>query len=198
MCDVARGPLIRAACPPEQSTLEHEMTLDFGRTTLARAEELSRLGKDANQIAAILCDRDAEGYNFGIGIVIESDGKPMKSSKTLLDALHRELASCEYGRYLNSADAMPEFKAKMLEFQGVPKSLWDSIEIAVPSDAGTGAVKLALEYAFARNDELSALHVEELGWPAYRSSRRVPRAPRSARCPWCSIAPIRASSSRTS
>ncbi|HWO12679.1 MAG TPA: aminotransferase class I/II-fold pyridoxal phosphate-dependent enzyme [Polyangiaceae bacterium] len=145
------------------------MTLEFGRATLARAEELSRLGKDANQIAAILCDRDSEGYNFGIGIVIESDGKPMRSSKTLLDALQHELASCEYGRYLNSADSMGEFKARMLEFQGVPRSLWDSFEIAVPSDAGTGAVKLALEYAFVRNDELTALHVEELGWPAYRS-----------------------------
>lgn len=145
------------------------MTFEFGRATLARAEELSRLGKDPNQIAAVLCDSDPQGFNFGIGIVIEGDGKPMKSSRTLLDSLRRELETCQYGRYLNSAERMPEFKAKMLEFQGVPRSLWDQFEIAIPSDAGTGAVNLALELAFAQNDGLKALNVEELGWPAYRS-----------------------------
>jgi hypothetical protein len=150
--------------------------LPFGRATLDKAAALEKLGRDPNQIAGILCDQDPEGHNFGIGIVIDRDGRPMPSSPTLLAYAARELETSKLGRYMNSADSMEELKARVLEFQRIPASYADHFSIATPSDAGSGAVKMGLELAFALDPARTAVGVEELGWPAYASMAAAMRA----------------------
>jgi aspartate/tyrosine/aromatic aminotransferase len=145
------------------------MDIQLGRSNIEKAEELKKLGRDANQIASVLCDQDPEGHNFGIGIVIGSDGRPMSTSQTLLEYVSAELAVSGAGTYVSSTKILETFKRRVLAFQRVPEKLWGQFLVAVPSDAGTGAVRLAMELAFMRDDMLRSLGVEELGWPAYRA-----------------------------
>jgi hypothetical protein len=51
----------------------------------------------------------------------------------------------------------------------VPESLWPHFELLLPSDAGTGAVQMAVQAATLLKDGLSTIAVEELSWPAYRA-----------------------------
>jgi len=140
---------------------------DFGESVLSRAKALSEEGKDANQIAKILFDADPEGKNYGIGIVLNDDGGPMESSATILEYAAREVATSTHGNYYNSAAIMADLKSAVLRWQRIPEELWDKFILALPSDAGTGAVLSAVEPSLAIDGNIAAVGVEELGWPAY-------------------------------
>jgi len=148
------------------------MNLELARSILQKSEELKKAGRDANQIASILCEQDPEGQNFGIGIVLGGDGRPLPTSPTLLEYTTAELRGSGSGRYMNSAAVIDAFKERVLAFQRVPRELWDRFLVALPSDAGTGAVRLGLELALLRSGALASVGVEELGWPAYRAMAR--------------------------
>jgi aspartate/methionine/tyrosine aminotransferase len=140
----------------------------FGGQVIAEAQRLRQSGLDANQIASILCKQDPEGRNYGIGILVGGDGKPMPTSPTLLDHVNRELQNSGKGVYLNSDAVMAPLTEAVLRWQGVPEPLWRNFQLLLPSDAGTGAVQTAVQAAILLNEGLKALAVETLGWPAYR------------------------------
>jgi hypothetical protein len=140
---------------------------EFGEGILQRAKALGDDGKDANQTAKILCDADAEGHNYGIGIVLNDDGNPLETSATILDFAAREVEASTLGNYYNSAAIMSDLKSAVLRWQRVPEEYWDRFVLALPSDAGTGAVLSAVEIALAIDNTLAEVGVEELGWPAY-------------------------------
>jgi len=146
------------------ATQEH-----FGDAVIAEAARLRQTGLDANQIAGILCKRDPQGKNYGIGILLGGNGKPLPTSPTLLEYVQRELQESGNGSYLNSDAVKKDLTEAVLRWQGVPESLWSHFELLLPSDAGTGAVQMAVQAATLLKDGLSALAVEELGWPAYRA-----------------------------
>jgi hypothetical protein len=141
----------------------------FGDTVIAEAARLRQTGLDANQIAAILCKQDPQGKNYGIGILLGGNGKPLPTSPTLLEYVQRELQESGNGSYLNSDAAKKGLTEAVLRWQGVPESLWPQFELLLPSDAGTGAVQMAVLAAALLKDGISAIAVEELGWPAYRA-----------------------------
>ncbi len=151
------------------------MNIDFGRQVLQHAEELGKQGRDANQIAKILFDRDDRGHNYGIGIILGGDGQPMPTSATLLDYTRRELDRSGVGNYMASNSLAEALKRAVLAWQRVPETLWDRFKLALPSDAGTGAVKTAVEMALAMQPHKTVLGVEDLGWPAYRAIARTAR-----------------------
>ncbi len=141
----------------------------FGRGVLEEAECLRARGLDANQIAGTLCKKDPIGRNYGIGILLGRDGKPMPTSPTLLDYLKRELTESLDGVYLNSDALKSEMLTAVLAWQGIPKSHWANFQLLLPSDAGTGAVQTAIQAACLLKEGFTTLAVEELGWPAYKA-----------------------------
>jgi aspartate/tyrosine/aromatic aminotransferase len=145
------------------------MNYEFGVSVQKEAERLLASGKDVNQVAAFLCDKDPQGCNYGVGIVLLGDGKPMPTSPTLLEYVIAEAQSSRAGRYMNSAKLMPAVKESVLRWQRIPEKYWDQFHLALPSDAGTGAVQMAVQTALALGPQLTELHVEELGWPAYKA-----------------------------
>src|SRR4051794_9211276 len=98
--------------------------ITFGDEVLAEAERLRASGLDANQIAGILCKKDPQGQNFGIGILLGGDGKPMPTSPTLLEYAEQELRESRSGVYLNSDASKKAMTEAVLRWQGVPDSLW--------------------------------------------------------------------------
>ena len=64
---------------------------EFGNEVRTKALRLTAEGRDANQTAKILCDADPEGHNYGIGIVLDSDGRAMASSETILRYARQEV-----------------------------------------------------------------------------------------------------------
>ncbi|MHC4645952.1 MAG: aminotransferase class I/II-fold pyridoxal phosphate-dependent enzyme [Planctomycetota bacterium] len=151
------------------------MSLEFGKSVYKQAQQLAEQGIDANQIAKVLFDRDSEGSNYGIGIVLGGDGKAMASSATLLEHTSRELQLSAAGNYMNTNALREELRFAALKWQRVPEKYWEHFRIAVPSDAGTGAVKTAAEILLMLKDGISAIGVEELGWPAYKAIANVSR-----------------------
>ena len=151
------------------------MDSTYGQTVWQEALRLEELGKDVNQIAKILCDQDPAGSNYGLGIMLGGDGRPMASSATLLEYIAQELALSAKGTYLNSAPSMEKLKAAVLQWQRIPAPYWDAFQLALPSDSGTGAVQVGLEVELLRNPALQAVGVEELGWPAYKALAKVAR-----------------------
>ncbi len=141
----------------------------FGDEVIAEARRLRESGLDANQIAGILCKKDPQGKNFGIGILLAGNGKPMPTSPTLLEYTQRELQDSGAGSYANSDAIKDQVKEAVLRWQGVPESLWPHFQLLLPSDAGTGAVQTAVQAAGLLKDGLTALAVEALGWPAYKA-----------------------------
>jgi hypothetical protein len=141
----------------------------FGDAVIAEAARLRQIGLDPNQIAGVLCKQDPQGKNYGIGILLGGNGKPLPTSPTLLEYVQRELQESETGSYLNSDAAKKALTEAVLRWQGVPESLWPHFELLLPSDAGTGAVQMAVQAATLLKEGLSVLAVEELGWPAYRA-----------------------------
>jgi len=143
-------------------------SVSFGESVVAEAQRLKETGLDANQIAAALCKKDPEGKNYGIGILVGGDGKPMATSPTMLETLEREIKESTKGVYLNSAALQKDLTREILTWQGVPESLWPHFKLSLPSDAGTGAVQTAVQAATLLDEGLTTLAVEELGWPAYK------------------------------
>ncbi len=144
-------------------------TTAFGNEVLAEAQKLRESGLDANQIAGILCKKDAQGKNYGIGILLGSNGKPLPTSPTLLEYVQKEIQDSGSGSYFNSEALKKDMLEAVLCWQGVPEALWPHFQLLLPSDAGTGAVQTALQAAILLNDKFTTLAVEELGWPAYRA-----------------------------
>lgn len=143
--------------------------MTFGEQVLQEAARLKAAGFDANQIAGILCRKDPEGKNYGIGILLGRDGNPMPTSPTLIDYLQREIADSATGHYMNSDPHRQALKEAVLSWQGVPESWWPQLDLVLPSDAGTGAVQLAVQAAVLYKEGTQELAVEQLGWPAYRA-----------------------------
>ena len=83
------------------------MTSSFGSAVKQAAEVLSAQGKDANQIAKIVCDRDPDGFNYGIGIVVDGQGQAWPTSETLLNYARTELGNSLLGEYMSTASACP-------------------------------------------------------------------------------------------
>ncbi len=154
------------------------MALEFGQKVKEEAVWLAETGKDPNQTAKVLCDQDPDGHNYGIGIILDGKGNPMPGSPTLLEYAAAELDNSTKGSYMNSAKIMADVKAAVLKWQRIPGQYGDAFKLALPSDAGTGAVKTSIEVALALNPQLEALGIEELGWPAYKAIAK------SARISW--------------
>lgn len=151
------------------------MDMTFGQTVQEEARRLAAAGKDANQIAKILCDRDPEGCNYGIGIILEGDGRPMGSSSTLLEYTRAELEESRAGVYMNSAAMMDELTEAVLRWQRIPERYREHFFLTLPSDAGTGAVRTAIDVALLLHPDTDTLGIDALGWPPYKSIARVKR-----------------------
>ena len=108
------------------------MTLQFGEQVKNEAKKLLEQGKDANQIAKILFDKDAEGYNYGIGIILDGNGKPMTTSATLLEYSIAEMQKSKSGTYMNSATVMAKVKESVLKWQRIPETYWSNFELILP------------------------------------------------------------------
>ncbi|MBN1427272.1 MAG: aminotransferase class I/II-fold pyridoxal phosphate-dependent enzyme [Anaerolineae bacterium] len=144
-------------------------SMEFGNKVKSQVETLATEGKDANQIAKIIIDADPEGCNYGIGIVLDTRGQAMATSATLLKHLRAEIEDSDRGDYRNSAAFMDKLKASILAWQRVPEATWDSFVLALPSDAGTGAVNAAAITALALYGDIGCISVEELSWPGYKA-----------------------------
>src|SRR5689334_18369173 len=94
----------------------------FGDDVMAEAQKLRASGLDANQIAGILCKKDPQGKNYGIGILLGKDGKPLPTSPTLIEYVEKELRDCGPGSYFNSDSLKKEMLEAVLQWQGVPES----------------------------------------------------------------------------
>ena len=151
------------------------MKSSFGTVVQRAAETLSAQGKDANQIAKIVCDQDPEGYNYGIGIVVDGMGRAWPTSETLLDQARAEIGNSLLGEYMSTASLAAPLKEAVLRWQRIPEEHWDRFSLLIPSDAGTGAVKTAVEMALQLYPGLRAIGVEELSWPAYKAIARMSR-----------------------
>ncbi len=108
---------------------------------------------------------------------MDGQGQPAKSSATLADYVKAELQTCDVGAYVNSAKSMQQVKESVLRWQRIPEKYWPGFHLALPSDAGTGAVKSAVELELMLNPKLQALGIEELGWPAYKAIAKMARVP---------------------
>ena len=151
------------------------MKPSFGAAVQRTAEALSAQGKDANQIAKIVCDQDPDGYNYGIGIVVDGHGRAWPTSETLLEYARSEIDRSLSGEYMSTATLAAPLKEAVLRWQRIPEDYWDRFSLLIPSDAGTGAVKTAVEMALQRYPDLQAIGVEELSWPAYKAIARMSR-----------------------
>ena len=151
------------------------MKPSFGAAVLRTAEALSVQGKDANQISKIVCDQDPDGYNYGIGIVVDGKGRAWPTSETLLNHARAEIDHSLLGEYMSTASLAAPLKEAVLRWQRIPEDYWDRFSLLIPSDAGTGAVKTAVEMALQLYPDLQAIGVEELSWPAYQAIARMSR-----------------------
>ncbi len=151
------------------------MTSSFGSAVQRAAEALSARGKDANQIAKIVYDRDPDGFNYGIGIVVDGQGRAWPTSETLLNYARDEIGNSLLGEYMSTASLSALLKEAVLSWQRIPEDYWDHFVLLIPSDAGTGAVKTAIEMALQLYPDLRAIGVEELSWPAYKAIARMSR-----------------------
>ena len=151
------------------------MDLTFGQAVQKEVLRLAAEGKDTNQIAKIVCDQDPKGYNYGIGIMLDGNGQPMSSSPTLLEYTHTELDNSRYGNYMSSTSLMNDLTMAILQWQRIPKIYQEHFTLLLPSDAGTGAVRTAIETALLLHPNLNTLGAEELGWPVYKSIAKVVR-----------------------
>lgn len=157
---------------PSNQNRPYRNESEFAESIQSRARALAVDGKDANQIAKILCDADPAGHNYGIGIVLDSDGRAMSSSETLLAYTRREIEESGRGNYQSSAAILADLKTAVLKWQRIPQTLWDRFLLILPSDAGTGTVKSAVDLALELNQKVTSIGVEKLGWPAYSAIAR--------------------------
>jgi aspartate/tyrosine/aromatic aminotransferase len=149
------------------------MSLEFGKKVYEESLKLKEGGRDANQIAKILFGMDPDGYNYGIGVILGGDGKSVMTSPTLLEYATEELTeNSSRGDYMNSAKILEQVRIAALKWQRIPEEHWPRFKIALPSDAGTGAVKTAVEIGLMLDAKRNYLGIEELGWPAYKAIAR--------------------------
>ncbi|PID58775.1 hypothetical protein CSB45_01895 [candidate division KSB3 bacterium] len=148
---------------------------EFGSRVYENMRALQQEGQDANQIAKTLCDQDPQGHNYGIGIVLNGQGQPAQTSSTLIRYAIAEIEHSRSGRYMNSNAALPALKKALLQWQRIPEQYWEHFLLALPSDAGTGAVKTAIEIALQRDCHIDTLGLEDLGWPAYKALAKASR-----------------------
>src|ERR1041384_4724892 len=99
-------------------------TATFGDEVVEEAQRRRESGLDANQIAGALCQKDPQGRNYGIGILLDRDGKPMPTSPTLLSYVEKELRGSGAGSYANSEALKKGMLEATLRWQGVPEALW--------------------------------------------------------------------------
>ncbi len=151
------------------------MDFDFGKNVAHTAQEMIAQGKDVNQTAKILFDNDPRGANYGIGIILDGEGKPARSSATLAQYAADEIQNCGAGTYYNSATLMQQMKKAVLTWQRIPETYWDKFKLALPSDAGTGAVKSAVELELLLKPNYDKIGIEELGWPAHKAIAKLAR-----------------------
>jgi aspartate/tyrosine/aromatic aminotransferase len=151
------------------------MDTQFGQQVYEYAYKLQQQGKDANQIAKILCDQDSAGCNYGIGIILDGDGQPAATSPILLEYAAAELDRSQRGAYLSSTALLKELTRAVLQWQRIPETYWEQFILALPSDAGTGAVQTGVDLILALNPHLQTVALEELGWPAYKAIARLAR-----------------------
>ena len=151
------------------------MSCKFGRSVYEKAKKLAEQGIDANQTVKILFDTDDDGYNYGIGIVLDGQGKPMPTSTTLLEYIRTEIDNSQAGSYMNSNKLLARLKETVLSWQRIPQKYWDNFKLVLPSDAGTGAVKTAVELSLMLNSNLNRIGLEELGWPAHKAIAKTCR-----------------------
>ena len=151
------------------------MSHTFGDVVKQTTDGLVAQGKDANQIAKIVCDQDPDGHNYGIGIVLDDEGQPWPTSKTLLTYLQAEINESLAGNYMSSTSLGGPLKEAVLRWQRIPEAHWDRVALLTPSDAGTGAVMTSIEMALQLYPELKSIGVEELSWPAYKAIARINR-----------------------
>ncbi len=151
------------------------MDLSFSEKVLEEVKRLEGLGKDPNQISSIICKQDPRGHNYGIGIMLTAQAKAMGTSSTLMDYAKAELAASVDGDYKNSSALMPDVTKAVLQWQKIPEKYWDRFHLALPSDAGTGAVQTAVQLALILTPGLKTLGIEELGWPAYKAIAKMAR-----------------------
>ena len=151
------------------------MDLAFGKNVADTAQDMIAQGKDVNQTAKILFDKDPQGHNYGIGIILDGFGKPMSSSATLTKYATEEIQNCSAGTYVNSAKLMQQMTEAVLRWQRVPEKYWSQFKLALPSDAGTGAVKSAVELTLLLNPRYETIGIEELGWPAHKAIAKMAR-----------------------
>jgi hypothetical protein len=97
------------------------MDLAFGEAVFSEARKLAASGKDPNQIANILFQKDPAGHNYGIGIMLGGDGKPLRTSPTLLEYFRSEIDGSQSGSYMNSAALIEEMRRAVLAWQRVPE-----------------------------------------------------------------------------
>lgn len=151
------------------------MDIQFGNNVHKNALALAASGKDPNQIAKVLCDQDPDGHNYGIGIMLDGQGKPMSTSSSLLEYTQNEIANSGQGNYINSAKIINELTEATLKWQRIPEKYWDQFILALPSDAGTGAVKTAIEFELLLNSKIDKIGIEQYGWPAYKTIAKTSR-----------------------
>src|SRR5437016_11540149 len=109
-------------------------TTTFGDDVIADAQKLRESGLDANQIAGALCKKDPQGKNYGLGILLGKDGKPLPTSPTLLEYVEKELRESSLGNYYNSEALKKDVLESTLRWQGVPEEYWPNFQILLPSD----------------------------------------------------------------
>lgn len=151
------------------------MDLQFGQHVARTAEEMMAQGKDVNQTVKILFDRDPNGHNYGIGIILNGRGDPLDSSATLTKYVMEELRTCTIGTYYNSAAQIEQMKEAVLRWQRIPEPYWPHFKLALPSDSGTGAVQSAVQLELLRQAAYQTIGVQELGWPAHKAIARLAR-----------------------
>lgn len=150
-----------------------EESLEFGAAVAGRAEEMAGAGKDANQIASILCGEDPEGRNYGIGVVLGGDGKPVAGSPTLKKWLLREVEENTAGTYLNSTKIHARATEAVLSWLRIPEASWGDFIMVTPSDSGTGAVTSGIDTLRIVYPGYGSLGVEERGWAVYKTMAEV-------------------------
>jgi aspartate/tyrosine/aromatic aminotransferase len=160
---------------PEKLFPERGSAMKFGQKIKEEAQKLAGSGKDPNQIAGILCKKDPEGRNYGLGIISNGEGQPMHSSSVLLEHALNEVNGSTKGSYLNSATMMDDLTKAVMKWQRIPEKYVENFKLVIPSDAGTGAVHTGVEVGLMLNPNIKTIGVEQLGWPAYKAIAKVAR-----------------------
>ena len=84
------------------------------RALAGTGPKLKAQGRDANQIASILCTGDPRGCNYGIGNIMDGSNNPIARSPTLIEFAVTEFKGSTPATYMNSAARAKAFKEAVL------------------------------------------------------------------------------------